>query len=124
VRDKKATLLLQLNLTRHPDLADVPLAIDFVERTADGQLFEFFMARMVTAYPFAAPPDVPADRLQALRKAFDDTMKDPALLADAKRQNMEIDPVSGETVLQLLKRVYASPKEVVDRARGIIQSNR
>jgi hypothetical protein len=60
---------------------------------------------------------VPADRVAALRAAFDATMKDPAFLADAKKTRIEIDPVSGAEVQQMVLNLYDAPPEVVERAR-------
>ncbi len=65
--------------------------------------------------PFVLPPGVPADRVQALRAAFDAAMKDQALLEDAKAQNMEIDPVTGAAINALLDRVYGAPPALAAR---------
>jgi tripartite-type tricarboxylate transporter receptor subunit TctC len=62
------------------------------------------------------PPGVPADRLQALRAAFDATMKDPAFLADAKRQDLEVRPLSGADADALIREVYATPSAIVKLA--------
>jgi tripartite-type tricarboxylate transporter receptor subunit TctC len=67
--------------------------------------------------PFVLPPGVPADRVKLLREAFDKAVKDPELLADAKTQRMEIDPVTGEAINALLDRVYAAPPELAKRLR-------
>jgi tripartite-type tricarboxylate transporter receptor subunit TctC len=68
--------------------------------------------------PFAAPPGIPADRAAALRKAFDAVLKDPALLADAKKQNLEIDPITGQEITELMARLYGTPKTVAERVRN------
>jgi tripartite-type tricarboxylate transporter receptor subunit TctC len=65
--------------------------------------------------PYVAPPDIPADRVATMRKAFDDTMKDPEFLAEADARKFEIDPLSGEDIHKLLKELFASPKDVIDR---------
>jgi tripartite-type tricarboxylate transporter receptor subunit TctC len=70
--------------------------------------------------PFLAPPDVPEDRKQALRKAFDATMKDPEFLATAKATGLEVDPVTGTEIDKLLGELYDTPKEVLDQARAAI----
>jgi tripartite-type tricarboxylate transporter receptor subunit TctC len=71
------------------------------------------VSRQTMARPYVAPPGIPADRLRALRAAFDATMKDPAFLADAKRQELEVRPVSGAEAQVLIKDIYATPAEVV-----------
>jgi tripartite-type tricarboxylate transporter receptor subunit TctC len=71
--------------------------------------------------PFLAPPRVPADRVKALRDAFDATMKDKAYLAEAAKQKLEINPVRGERINQLLDSVYSRPKALLDRMRRAVQ---
>ncbi len=68
------------------------------------------------ARPYVMPPGVPAERLQALQRAFNATMKDPAFLADAKRQDLEVRPVSGAEADALLHDAYATPPELVRQA--------
>ncbi len=124
VRDKKINVLLQLNLEKNEELSGVPLAIDLVKNDADRKLLELFAGRLVMAYPVAAPPAVPAQRVAALRAAFDATMKDPQLLAEAERAGMDIKPVTGAKIQALLEAVHTSPQDVVERARGIIELGR
>jgi len=69
--------------------------------------------------PYFAPPGVPADRLQALRRAFDATTRDPEFLADVKKQHMELSLLTGEEVVALVQRIYATPRSVVDIAKQI-----
>jgi tripartite-type tricarboxylate transporter receptor subunit TctC len=71
--------------------------------------------------PFAAPPGVPADRAQALRRAFDATLKDPAFLAEAEKLKLDVNPVTGEEVDRLIAELYASPKDIVEEARAAIK---
>jgi tripartite-type tricarboxylate transporter receptor subunit TctC len=82
-------------------------------------MFEIAFAEQVMGRPFVMPPGVPADRVKVLRDAFDAAVKDPALLEDAKTQNMEIDPVSGAEINALLDRVYAAPPDLVTRLREL-----
>jgi tripartite-type tricarboxylate transporter receptor subunit TctC len=70
------------------------------------------------------PPEVPLDRLQALRRAFDATMKDPAYLEEAKSQKMDVDPMTGEEMEKLLKAIYASPPDLVQRLKTAIDQYR
>jgi len=106
LKDKSISILVQLSLRRHPDLPDTPLVTDFVKTDEDRQIFKVVLARQVMAWPFAAPPGVPADRVAALRKAFDETLKDPEFLAEAEHLNLEITPVSGERIQSLIEDVY------------------
>jgi tripartite-type tricarboxylate transporter receptor subunit TctC len=70
--------------------------------------------------PFAAPPGIPADRAEALRKAFDATMADPALLAEMKAKKLDVDHIPWQNIETLLKDLYATPKDVVEETRSII----
>ena len=72
--------------------------------------------------PFVAPPNVPADRVAVLRQAFMDTMKDKDFLAEADKMQLEINPVSGEEVEKLVKDVYATPPDVIAKAKQAAES--
>jgi tripartite-type tricarboxylate transporter receptor subunit TctC len=124
VRDRKVNVLLQMANRKHPDLASVPLALDLAKSEQDRKVLELIFSRQGMAYPFVAPPDVPPDRLRALRAAFAATMQDPEFRADAKRQSLEIDPVTGEEIAALVRQVYASPADVVARARAVLESGK
>lgn len=92
----------------HPELPQVPLAISFAKTDAARQLIEAGIHNVTAIiYPYVLPPGTPKDRVQTLRKAFIDTLKDPQFLADAKKSKLDIDPVTGEelekTVAGLLK---------------------
>ena len=113
---------MQLSLSKHPDLPDVPLVMDFAKTEEQKQIFKLIFARQVMGRPFVAPPGVPKDRADALRKAFDDTMKDPEFLADAVRTQLEITPVSGEEVERLVTELYQTPKAVAEKAAEFIRS--
>jgi tripartite-type tricarboxylate transporter receptor subunit TctC len=71
--------------------------------------------------PFLAPPDVPADRVEALRRAFMETMNDTEFLADAQSSQFEITPVSGERVQKLVEEIYRTPSEIGRKAAAILQ---
>ncbi len=115
IKEKKINILAQLSLSKHEDLPDVPLITDFANTDEQQQIFRLVFARQVMGRPFLTPPGVPADRVAALRKAFMDTMADPAFLAEAKKAQLEITPVSGEKVQALVEEVYKTPKAVADK---------
>jgi hypothetical protein len=120
LRDKKVNVLLQLAIKKHPLLADVPLVMDLAKSEADKKVLELIFSRQSMAYPYAAPPDVPADRLQALQQGFDATMKDPEFLADMQQQKLDLDPLGGNEMQALIKSAYASSPGVIARARSAI----
>ena len=112
---------MQLALSKHPDLPDVPLVMDFAKTDEQQQIFKLIFARQVMGRPYLAPPGVPKDRADALRKAFMETMKDPEFLADAEKAQLEITPVSGEEIEKLVKEIYQTPKELADKAAEFIR---
>jgi tripartite-type tricarboxylate transporter receptor subunit TctC len=121
LKEKKVNILYQMSITKHPELPDVPAIIDYAKTPQDRKVFEFLFAPQEMGRPFFAPPGVPADRLNALRVAFERTLKDPAFLADADKVGVEVQHVGGEAIQTLLERVYASPKDVIDRAKAVAE---
>ncbi|MDB5648865.1 MAG: Tripartite-type tricarboxylate transporter, receptor component TctC, partial [Hyphomicrobiales bacterium] len=119
IEQKKIRVLMQLALNRASDLPDMPTAMEMVQDPADRQLLELFFARLAIAWPLAAPATVPRGRVEALRTAFDETMSDPEYRADAERQLLDVAPVTGSEISELLTRIYATPTAVVERARQI-----
>ena len=115
IKDKQISILAQLSLSKHDDLPNVPLITDFAKTDEQKQIFQLVFARQVMGRPFLAPPGIPTDRVAVLRKAFMDTMADPAFLAEAKKAELEITPVSGEKVQALVEEVYKTPKAIADK---------
>ena len=117
LKEKKINLLVQAALKREPEIdASVPLVMDMTKDKEKLQILKLLLAAQEMARPFAAPPGIPADRKAALVKAFDDTMKDPEYLADAKKLSIDVNPVSGKALDTLLAELYATPKDVVKKA--------
>ena len=114
LKDNKINLLAQLAVEKHPDLPHVPLAIDFVKDEDQRKALRFVFARGVAGRPFVLGPGVPQDRIAALRKAFDDTVKDKGVIAEFERQNQELNPVSGIKLQALIEEFYATPKSVIE----------
>ena len=106
LKDKLINVFVQLSLRSHPDLAGVPMVMDLAKTDEQRQIFKLIFARQVMAWPFTAPPGAPAERVEALRKAFDDTMRDREFLAEAERLNLEITPVQGVRIQALIEELY------------------
>jgi tripartite-type tricarboxylate transporter receptor subunit TctC len=121
VATKKVVVLVQMSLAKHPELPDVPLIMDLAKTEEQRQIFRLIFSRQVMGRPYLAPPSIPADRLAALRKAFDDTMADKDFLADADQNKIEINPVSGEQIQALVKEGYETPQDVVKKASAALQ---
>jgi tripartite-type tricarboxylate transporter receptor subunit TctC len=122
VKDHKITVLVQLSLSKHPDLANVPLVEDLAKTEEQRQILKLIFARQTMGRPFVAPPSLSTDRVAALRKAFMDTMNDEDFLADAEKAQLEINPVDGERVQALVEEVYRTPPEVAKKAAALLQA--
>ena len=121
LREKKIHAFLQMGLRQDPRHSDVPLALDLAKSEQDREALELMMSPSLFARPFTAPPDIPKERLEALRRAFTDTLKDPELLADAAKMRIPVDAVSGEEITEELKKVYAIPRAVVERVKEAVK---
>jgi tripartite-type tricarboxylate transporter receptor subunit TctC len=120
IAQKKINLLIQTGFQKDARLPDVPLAIDQAKTPADRQLMEFVFAMYEVARPFAAPPDVPADRIAALRAAFVATVRSPEFLAEVAKSKIDIvKPASGEDMVALIGKEYAAPSSVIERAQAL-----
>ncbi len=107
---------------RHPELPSVPTAIELAKTDEAKKLIDSGMqVPAITNRPYVAPPGTPKERVQLLRKAFADTMKDPEFLADAKKSKLEIDPLSGEEVENLVTgRLFKVEPSVLARLKEIL----
>jgi len=118
LRDKKVKVIAQWGLTNNPELAGVPNILEMAKTDADRQALELSLARLEYGRPFFLPPNVPPDRVEALRRAFDATMKDPAFVAEAEKAKIELDPLTGEQVAALVRKVSRTPADIVARVRN------
>jgi tripartite-type tricarboxylate transporter receptor subunit TctC len=121
IEEKKINVLIQLSLSKHPDLPDVPLIMDLARDDEQRQMFRLIFARQVMGRPFQSTPGVPRDRLEALQKAFMDTMKDPAFLAEADKLKFEITPVSGADIETLVADILKMPPALAERAGVLLK---
>jgi tripartite-type tricarboxylate transporter receptor subunit TctC len=115
-RDQKVNVIVQIGLRKLRDLPDVPNALDLISNPDDKNVLELILIRQEMGRPFAMPPGVAPDRVAILRAAFEETLKDPAFLADAAKLQMEIDPLTGGEIEGLLKTAYSAPRPIVERA--------
>lgn len=108
IDENKISILLQYSLGRHADLPSVPLVMDLAKTDEQRAILKLIFARQVMGRPFVAPPGVPKDRVDALRKAFVETMADSEFLAEAEKAKLEITPVSGDKIESLVLEVYGN----------------
>lgn len=116
LEQKKIVPLVQLALEKHPSFPDVPLVLDFAKTPEDRQVLEITFAPMGMGRPYLAPPDLPADRRDALRSAFAQAMKDKVFLTEAEKAKLEINPTTGAEIEAVVAKIYAAPQSVIDRA--------
>ncbi len=120
VRDKKLNIVLQFAEEKHPELPDVPLVTDLAKTEQQRQMLDLILSTQQMARPFAAPPGVPAERVSALREGFMRMIKDPDFAAAAKAQQIELSPVGGEQIQQMLARISKTPKPVIRELRDVV----
>ena len=120
--NNQVTILYQIALSKHPELPNVPLIIDYAKTPEDRRIFEFLFSPQEMGRPFYAPPGVPEDRAAALRKAFVDTLKDPQFLAEATRLGLEVQTLDGAAVQKIVDRMYSTPPATLDRIKKIMNS--
>ncbi len=108
-------VLMQLGMSRDPAYS-APLALDLVKEARDRQLLELAFTPQYLGRPIAAPPGVPPQIVATLRRAFEQTMQDPNFLSEARAQKLDLNPVTGTQIEDILKRVYAMPPELIARA--------
>jgi tripartite-type tricarboxylate transporter receptor subunit TctC len=120
LENKQVNVLVQLSLNKHPELPDVPLIADLATDEASRQIFTLAFGAQKMGRPVSTTPGVPAERLDALRRAFDATMRDPDFREDAKRNGLEVEgPITGEEVDATLAEIYATPKAIVQKYEAI-----
>ena len=122
ISERKIKVLAQYGLKRYSELADVPTMLEFAKSDADRQAMTMPFARTEYGRPYFLPPDVPVERVAALRRAFDATMKDPAFVAEAAKLQFDVDPLTGEQVQALVAQLAATPREVVARVRAALEA--
>jgi tripartite-type tricarboxylate transporter receptor subunit TctC len=121
ISGKKISVLFQDGAAPSPLLKDVPYIADQAKTPDERAAIEFLYAGQGLSRPFIAPPGMPAERVKMLRDAFMATMKDPEFLVDAQRQKLPVDPKDGAYLEALIKKIYATPKPIVDRVAELIK---
>jgi tripartite-type tricarboxylate transporter receptor subunit TctC len=118
--EKKVDLIVQFALKRNPDLPEVPSAMESVKDEKDRRLYELLFATLEAGRPFAVAKGTPPDRLAALRKAFAELAQDAEFLKELQQRGGSIEYLPGEEIEQLISSIYATPRDVIDRARALV----
>lgn len=122
ITEKKIRILAQWALQKSGELDDVPLFLDVANTEGERAALRLMLARLEYGRPFFLPPNVPPARIEALRRAFDATMKDPAYLAEADKLKIDVEPLSGEQVAALVEQVSRTPADTVARVRAALEN--
>jgi tripartite-type tricarboxylate transporter receptor subunit TctC len=120
IDEKKIRFLVQYNMQPEPELKGVPMVMELAKTDTQRTAMRLLFARTEYARPYFLPPDVPAERVQALRRAFDATMKDPAFIVDARKLQLEISPMTGEDLQTLVADLTRTPPEIVARVKAAL----
>jgi tripartite-type tricarboxylate transporter receptor subunit TctC len=116
----KIRVIAQFGYQRNPELADVPAVMELAKNDADRLAMRLVFARTEYARPFFVPPGVPPERVAALRRAFDETMRDPAFLDEAAKMQLEVSPIPGAKVQGMIEEVAHTPADIVRRVRAAL----
>ena len=118
--ERKVNLLAQIGLDRQPEIPEVPLLLDFAQTEEAREIVKLYVTVVTVGRPFLTTPGTPADRVAALRQAFDDTMRDPVFLKDAGEKDIEMRPSGGAKIQKIVEEYVATPAAVVEKAKSLI----
>jgi len=121
--NNKVNVLVQEGLNADPELTKmgVPMIWDYVKSDEAKKIVELVVSQQVFMRSYIAPPGTPAEQIDTLRAAFDQTIKDKDFLDDAARMHIEIDPLSGAAVQDLVAKIYTTPNDIVEAAKKAIK---
>lgn len=119
ISDHKINVLVQVGLEPNAELTamNVPPIWNYLKDDRDRQAVELIVSQQVMIRSYIAPPETPPEQIGILRAAFDATMKDPQFLQDAETQRLVVEPMPGAKLQELVRKLYATPAAIVERAR-------
>jgi tripartite-type tricarboxylate transporter receptor subunit TctC len=120
IRDKKINVIVQTGLRKHADLPDVPILTDVIKDQEQEQMLKLILTPLAMSRPFAAPPNIPADRKQALISAFEKAVSDPQLKAEGEQMKLDVDLVPAGAIEKMLAEAYATPKATLAKTANAI----
>ncbi len=121
IEKKLVTVFMQFGIDKNPEIPDVPWIFDALKNPDDKQIFRLILSNLALARPYAGPPGIPADRLAALRTAFDATMKDREFIAAIAKSGNNVKPYSGQQIDVLLAEVSKTPPELIKRVQQAVK---
>ena len=120
IRDKKINVIVQTGLRKHPDLADVPILTEVMSNQEQQQMIKLILTPLAMSRPFAAPPDIPADRKQALISAFEKAASDPRFELEGEQMKLDVDLVPAGAIEKMLAEAYATPQAILAKTANAI----
>lgn len=121
IEGKQINVLTQMTLRKHPELAGVPLAIDIADTKEKREILEFIFAEQVIGRPFIMAPNVPKDRVEAIRKAFMQVATSEIAVSQMRAGGLDLLPINGVEMDRIVDKMIATPKQIVERARSVMQ---
>jgi len=121
IANRQLNVLFQGGMEPSSALQGAPYIRDYARNEEERQAIWLLYAGQGLGRPIIAPPDLPASRLEMLRTAFDETMKDADFLAEAKKMNLEVDPRSGRQLETLVKELYSAPRELIEKVAELVR---
>lgn len=117
LRDKKIDIIMQIGVERDPEFKDIPLMTELAKTPEQKRVLELFSGEIAMGRSFSTTPGTPPERVAALRKAFEATMKDPDFLAENKKLDLPVAPVHHEKLAAIVKSILSTPPDLVAKAR-------
>jgi tripartite-type tricarboxylate transporter receptor subunit TctC len=121
LRDRVINIIYQCALERHPDLAGVPTDVELGETAEARQILTFYTSSAAIGRSIVAPPGLPLERVNTLRRAFDAAIKDPEFLHEIERAQQEFQPASGEDLQKIIADTANAPRAIVERTEAILR---
>jgi tripartite-type tricarboxylate transporter receptor subunit TctC len=116
LQEKKINVLVQMSMTRLPEIGEVPLAVELAKDQAGRDVLEFIFGEQTLGKPFIMGPGVPADRVAVIRKAFMQTATDQTAIDEMAKVNFGVAPLGGDEMQKIVTKMYATPPEVIENA--------
>lgn len=115
IKEGKVRVVGLIGLTKDSEFSEAPLVVELAQQPIERQILEVIFSQQTTAWPIVMPPGVPAERVEAMRAAFDASVVDPDFIAEAAKQKLMLNPMSGRQIHELLESVYQTPQQILDR---------
>jgi len=121
LRDHKVTVLVQLGVKKSPDIpADIPLGLDLAKSPEQRQVLEVLCAPSATGFPDFMGPGVPKDRIDAVRRAYEQSIKEPEFIDSVQKQGLDLDPIGADELTDTVNHIYQMPAAAVESARELL----